>query len=53
MAALYQGRAIAVPHLTEALWRLYDAEGRFLGLGSSDGAGQLRVRRLFSSPLSV
>ena len=53
VAALYQGRAIAVPHLTEALWRLYDAEGRFLGLGSSDGAGQLRVRRLFSSPLSV
>jgi tRNA pseudouridine55 synthase len=53
VAALYQGRAIALPHLTAAVWRLYDVEGRFLGLGSSDGAGQLRVRRLFSSPLSV
>jgi tRNA pseudouridine55 synthase len=53
VGALYQGRAIALPHLTAAVWRLYDAEGRFLGLGSSDGAGQLRVRRLFSAPLSV
>jgi tRNA pseudouridine55 synthase len=53
VAALYQGRVIALPHLHTAVWRLYDPEGRFLGLGSSDGAGQLRVRRLFSSPLSV
>ena len=32
-----------------ALWRLYDAGERFLGLGESDAAHTLRVRRLFSS----
>jgi hypothetical protein len=32
-----------------ALWRLYDAGERFLGLGESDAADTLRVRRLFSS----
>lgn len=31
-----------------ALWRLYDAAGGFVGLGDSDAAGTLRVRRLFS-----
>jgi tRNA pseudouridine55 synthase len=53
VSALYQGRVIALPHVTESLWRLYDADGRFLGLGSSDAAGQLRVRRLFRLPLAV
>ncbi len=37
----------------QRLWRLYDAAGRFLGLGLSDAAGMLRVRRLFSQPLAV
>jgi tRNA pseudouridine55 synthase len=32
-----------------ALWRLYDAGERFLGLGESDAAHTLRVRRLCSS----
>jgi Pseudouridine synthase II TruB, C-terminal len=34
-------------------WRLYDEEGGFLGLGVSSIAGELRVQRLFSSPLPV
>jgi tRNA pseudouridine55 synthase len=32
-----------------ALWRLYDTEGRFLGLGASDAGHTLRVRRLFAA----
>ena len=31
--------------------RLYDAAGRFLGLGVSDGRGEVRPRRLFTAPL--
>jgi len=57
--ALAQGRAVAlqpspapVPAMG-ALWRLYDAEGRFLGLGSCDASGQLRSRRLFPTPLPL
>ncbi len=54
VAALYQGRTIAVPQGgAAALWRLYDAQSRFLGLGRSDAAGALRVQRLFSAPLAV
>ncbi len=30
--------------------RLYDDEGRFLGLGESDGRGRIRPRRLFTEP---
>jgi len=51
--ALYCGRAIAVPQGAAALWRLYDPQGGFIGLGRSDAAGELRVRRLFSAPLAV
>jgi tRNA pseudouridine55 synthase len=51
--ALYHGRAIAVPQVLAAVWRLYDAEGRFIGLGRSDEGGQLCVQRLFSAPLAV
>jgi tRNA pseudouridine55 synthase len=36
-----------------ALWRLYDVEGRFLGLGESDATGLLRSRRLFPAPLAI
>jgi tRNA pseudouridine55 synthase len=32
-----------------ARWRLYDSDQRFLGLGESDGAHTLRVRRLFAA----
>jgi len=39
------------PPAPATLWRLYDAQRRFLGLGESDAGGWLRVRRLFSSPL--
>ena len=31
--------------------RLYDAAGRFLGLGESDGRGKIRPRRLFTGPV--
>jgi tRNA pseudouridine55 synthase len=31
--------------------RLYEAGGRFLGLGESDGRGKVRPRRLFTEPL--
>ncbi|HLK71996.1 MAG TPA: tRNA pseudouridine(55) synthase TruB, partial [Steroidobacteraceae bacterium] len=41
------------PTPTAVLWRLYDDEGRFLGLGDSDECGRLRSRRLFSAPLPV
>jgi tRNA pseudouridine55 synthase len=29
--------------------RLYDAEGRFMGLGEAESGGQVRPRRLFAS----
>ena len=32
--------------------RLYQAGGRFLGLGESDGRGQIRPRRLFTEPVN-
>lgn len=37
---------------SERLWRLYDAHGRFLGLGHTDAAGLLRARRLFPQPVA-
>jgi tRNA pseudouridine55 synthase len=51
--ALSQGRVVALPHAAASRWRLYDPQGRFLGLGISDADGQLRVQRLFSAPLAV
>ncbi len=51
--ALSHGRPVALPAGTSASWRLYDGAGRFLGLGSTDADGELRVRRLFSQPLAV
>jgi tRNA pseudouridine55 synthase len=57
--ALRCGREIALPQLAGAergaavaRWRLYDPQGRFLGLGRSAGLN-LRVQRLFSAPLTV
>jgi tRNA pseudouridine55 synthase len=54
--ALRCGRVVAMPQPAEAgtpgRWRLYDADGRFLGLGVSADR-MLRVQRLFSAPLSV
>jgi tRNA pseudouridine55 synthase len=51
--ALSQGRVVALPHAAPSRWRLYDPQGRFLGLGISDADGQLRVQRLFSAPLAM
>jgi tRNA pseudouridine55 synthase len=55
--ALRCGQGIALPQGAQgtpepARWRLYDGEGRFLGLGRSL-LGQLRVQRLFSAPVSM
>lgn len=35
----------------QALWRLYDPAGCFLGLGQTDPGGLLRSRRLFPQPV--
>ena len=51
--ALSHGRVIALPQASAGRWRLYDADGRFLGLGISSASGQLRVQRLFSAPLAL
>ena len=60
--ALSQGRVLASEAVAATsppqaggpgLWRLYDPEGRFLGLGATDVAGTLRARRLFSKPVVV
>lgn len=54
--ALTQGRAVAgyqPAGVGSVLWRLYDPERRFLGLGTSDASGTLRARRLFSRALTV
>jgi len=46
--ALVHGQPVYGAAPRAALWRLYDAHGQFLGLGASDAAATLRVRRLFS-----
>jgi tRNA pseudouridine55 synthase len=51
--ALAHGRVIALPQAAANRWRLYDAQGRFMGLGISSAAGELRVQRLFSAPLAL
>jgi tRNA pseudouridine55 synthase len=38
---------------TERVWRLYDLQGRFLGLGASDADGLLKARRMFTHPLAA
>jgi tRNA pseudouridine55 synthase len=49
LSALLHGQAVHGAASGAALWRLYDAAERFLGLAESDAAHTLRVRRLFSS----
>jgi tRNA pseudouridine55 synthase len=49
LAALVHGQAVEGVVTRAALWRLYDAGNRFVGLGQSDSGATLRVRRLFSS----
>jgi tRNA pseudouridine55 synthase len=51
--ALACGRTVAMQEPTAGRWRLYDADGCFLGLGISSSAGELKVQRLFSAPLPV
>jgi tRNA pseudouridine55 synthase len=49
LGALVHGQPVYGLASGAALWRLYDAGERFLGLGESDAADTLRVRSLFSS----
>ena len=47
-ARLAHGQAVAVTGGTPAgTVRLYDPQGRFMGLCEADGLGQVRPRRLF------
>jgi tRNA pseudouridine55 synthase len=47
---LAHGQSVVVAGGTAAgKVRLYDAQGRFMGLGEADGQGQVRPRRLFAS----
>lgn len=49
---LLHGQPVFVPGLSEAGWlRIYDASGRFLGLGSQLDDGRLAPRRLMVVPL--
>jgi tRNA pseudouridine55 synthase len=47
ISALAQGQSVQGAAPRAELWRLYDLHEAFLGLGESDAAGTLRVRRLF------
>ncbi len=47
--ALLHGQPVHGVACDTALWRLYGADERFLGLGESDAAHILRARRLFNS----
>jgi tRNA pseudouridine55 synthase len=47
--ALLHGQPVHGAAGGAALWRLYGADQRFLGLGESDAADVLRARRLFNS----
>jgi len=44
---IMNGRAVAAPGALSGRVRLYDARGRFLGLGEADGRGTVRPRRMF------
>jgi tRNA pseudouridine55 synthase len=47
---LAHGQAVMVSGGTVAgKVRLYDPQGRFMGLGEADAQGQVRPRRLFAS----
>ena len=47
--ALAHGRSVPRAGPEPGVYRLYDASGRFVGLGESDVAQILRVRRLFAA----
>jgi tRNA pseudouridine55 synthase len=49
LSALLHGQPVHGAACGVAVWRLYDVDARFLGLGESDAGHTLRVRRLFSS----
>ena len=48
LQALVHGQPVAGIASAAGLWRLYEDAGRFVGLGESDAARTLRVRRLYS-----
>jgi len=48
--AMRYGQVVQVAPDTEGTVRLYDPQGRFLGLGERSAEGAVRVRRLFAEP---
>lgn len=48
-AAILQGRAVEMPSVQPGLVRLYDSEGRFLGLGQGGHDGKLSPKRLVAT----
>ncbi|HRP98620.1 MAG TPA: tRNA pseudouridine(55) synthase TruB [Rhodocyclaceae bacterium] len=48
-AAILQGRAVEVPSGQPGLVRIYDSEGRFLGLGQCGRDGKLSPKRLIAT----
>lgn len=44
-----QGQAVPVGALEQGIYRAYGAGGRFLGLGTADGAGMLAPKRLLAT----
>jgi tRNA pseudouridine55 synthase len=47
--ALAHGRTVSVAAAPCGICRLYGPDGRFVGLGETDGAGSVCVRRLFAA----
>ena len=47
-ARLRHGQVVPVPGRAAERLRLYDAEGRFLGIGVAAGAAAVRPRRLLN-----
>jgi tRNA pseudouridine55 synthase len=50
---LAHGQAVLAGGTPAGKVRLYDAEGRFMGLGEADAGGQVRPRRLFAATASA
>jgi tRNA pseudouridine55 synthase len=51
---LSHGQSVTVAGgMTAGKVRLYDPQGRFMGLGEADAQGQVRPRRLFAAPESA
>jgi tRNA pseudouridine55 synthase len=50
-ARVMHGQPASAPDIAPGRVRLYDAQGRFFGIGEADGFGSVQPRRLFADPL--